>query len=708
MIQSDWRNRVRVLILVLAVAFASYLLFNVSSGVISAEAIPLLQESYKAASPEMVSPGDSTTYQIVLVNSSAVSNTGELTVTDSLDSRLSYVAGTSDVLPEGSGYIRPVQGNTLAFTINDIPASSVVTITFQVRLDSDLAADTEINNTAVIDDGVDLLQRSTMITVASPPISKIEEPWEHQRITQRGQLTIEGRAWFSDQDPEFPATPVLNPIQYVPGNDWYYVTWNDVPNAYTYHLEQDNTPAFSNPEILNDVTSPLEIKDMSRGTYYYRLKARNSYGDSFWSNVVSVTVRSSTLILGPVTPEVQAAETLTVEVNIKPLGGSDHWVRVTDVTADIYGSWWNWSYTWDLPVVDETTTYVIETRAIDAGNNVGEINSVTVVVANQDRFIYLPLIIKYYPPVPTSAPSLTVSDDDGYGNYTLSWTYPNSPIMPTSYTLQEATEPTFANPTLNEQATSPREFSDKDVGTYYYRVRGVNSYGSGPWSSVVSVSVVEPPPQGFFDDFSNTSSGWTRNSFKDGDRLVFGTWYESQTYRLKIFLDKNGLNNYRMGVIPAPYVPQDSYYTVEVDHSFRRADDQVVDPTSGKAGLVFRALRANDGYFKEIYVVEWNFEGQCAVYKYSDLPNYIPVVTQDRINWTPLRNWGDCPGLSSGYDKNVHAKVVVDGNNATVYLNGNNIGSFSNLGSTHYVGLTTGSWERTPVESLFDNFRVTE
>ncbi|MFP4394721.1 MAG: hypothetical protein ACLFTI_05590 [Anaerolineales bacterium] len=715
--QSKWRDKHYILTLasVLGCVLIGLGLLAVMNHAVQAQGgTVFLPSSYKTVFPDQVSPGGTVDYTIVLVNSNTTSSTGEIIVTDPLTTPLTYVSGSAEIAPEGTpGYLESIpQG--VRFKILDIDPSSRVTLTFQAVLTTGVSQGDVITNTAVVSDATGEFELSAAFTVAAPPISKFDHPWNDQYITDRGTLEVEGRAWLSDQTPEFPPAPTLYDIPYGSGRDWYNVSWSSVPDVLSYQLQEAKTPDFESPTTFSegaDTTSHY-FENKSSGTYYYRLRARNDYGDSFWSNVVSVTVTTSrAMAWGADQPRVAAApaaatQAPVVEVNIKPVGGEDDWVAVDDVAAaPLDGSWWNWSYDWDLPVVDDATEYVIQTRARDAaGTEFGALDTVTVTVDNGIRFVYLPLIAKRYPPIPF-ATTLKVDNNDTYGNYALSWSYDHSdPYPPTSYHFQEATDANFTNLTIDENRTSPQSFTDKPVGTYYYRVRARNQYGSGAWSNVVKIDVQS---HGYFDDFSDNNSGWPRHTYKDNDRAVMGTWYEFDSYRMKILLDKEGLNNYRMGLVSAPYTPEDDEYVVEVDHTFRRAGDQEVDPTAGKAGLVFRAVKSDHGYFSDVYVVEWNFEGHCAVFRYSGMNSHIPVVTPDKLNWTQLREWVACDGVPGGYDKNVHAKVEVEGNRATVYLNDHHVWS-GDIGASRHVGLMTGAWERTPVESRFDNFKVTE
>jgi hypothetical protein len=54
------------------------------------------------------------------------------------------------------------------------------------------------------------------------------------------------------------------------------------------------------------------VSGRSPGTYYYRVKATNSYGDSDWSNVRSVNVGSSTCIPDPPGESDNVGDALTV------------------------------------------------------------------------------------------------------------------------------------------------------------------------------------------------------------------------------------------------------------------------------------------------------------------------------------------------------------------------------------------------------------
>jgi phosphatidylserine/phosphatidylglycerophosphate/cardiolipin synthase-like enzyme len=105
--------------------------------------------------------------------------------------------------------------------------------------------------------------------------------------------------------------------------------------------------------------------------------------------------------------------------------------------------------------------------------------------------VYLPLILKRWPPIPYK-PTLNPISNNGSGNYVVSWTEQPSRLSDT-YTLQEATDAAFIKGrevcTTAQQSCS---VSVKEPGTYYYRVRGYNDSGYGAWSNVQAATVSPP------------------------------------------------------------------------------------------------------------------------------------------------------------------------------------------------------------------------
>jgi len=667
--------------------------------------IASLDPSTKSASSDKVSPGSVFTYTIVVRNDGAALS-DPITVADALPAEVDYVPLSGFSLPEGSGIayaLDPARRN-ITFTIPSLAASASVTVGFRVQVDTSVAPDTVVANTAVIDDGDATVERSVSVTVEAPPAVAIKAPWDNQLITTRGQFAVAGRAWTPDQTPGFPGTAVLttSPDPLPAGQNFYYVQWDPVPGALVYVLQEALDPHFDQLTSYDGdpAVSPVYFSGKAPGTYYYRVLARNLY-EGFWSDPISVTVTSSGLAAQaePVAPQATLYQPV-IEVNVKPVGGADNWVPATSVTLNA-GGWWDWTYDWALPQEDDAQ-YMVQARAKDLAGNYDPdaVDTVVVTIKNGQKLLYFPVIYKRWPPVPYP-PTLQLASQDGPGAYTLSWTYGHATAFPTSYRIQESRDAAFTD-LVTDQALplSPTQFSVTGrSGTLYYRVAGVNSYGRGEWSNVVPVT------SGYFDDFSNPASGWPRTVYRQDNRDVFDASYETgnQTYRAKIMLNTQGLNNYRMGTVGAPWDNPNTSYDVEVSHYFAVAGDQAATPEAGKGGLIFGA---NNDYTK-FYVLEWNFEGSCAISKYINAGK--PLTDVRFVQRVSFRDWGTCTPVKKGYNQTNVARVTVSGNTATAYINGVEIKSFTDndLYNLHEVGFLSGSWERTPVEGRFDNFRVT-
>jgi hypothetical protein len=110
----------------------------------------------------------------------------------------------------------------------------------------------------------------------------------------------------------------------------------------------------------------------------------------------------------------------------------------------------------------------------------------------QDNLGYLPLVIRSLP-IPTAPVLNGISNADGDGNYTVSW---SSSAGATTYTLEEDDNTGFSSPvTVYSGAGLSKAISGRAVGTYFYRVKASNSSGGSDWSNIESVQVTQAPPE---------------------------------------------------------------------------------------------------------------------------------------------------------------------------------------------------------------------
>jgi hypothetical protein len=142
----------------------------------------------------------------------------------------------------------------------------------------------------------------------------------------------------------------------------------------------------------------------------------------------------------------------------------------------------------------------------------------------EEHFVYLPLIMRRYPPVPHTPVLDPISNPDGDGTYRVSW---DPADLADTYTLQEDDHPAFSSPV--PRYTGPGTFwdaSSKAPGTYYYRVKASNFWGDSGWSDVRQVTVFSPPKRPTLRPINNA----------DGDGSYDVTWHavaQAQTYTLQ-------------------------------------------------------------------------------------------------------------------------------------------------------------------------------
>ncbi len=88
-----------------------------------------------------------------------------------------------------------------------------------------------------------------------------------------------------------PNAPVLVAINNPGNSNTYSVVWNTSVGASTYTLQEDDNAGFSSPTaVYSGPDTSQAFNSKPAGTYYYRVKATNSYGDSPWSTTQSTTV----------------------------------------------------------------------------------------------------------------------------------------------------------------------------------------------------------------------------------------------------------------------------------------------------------------------------------------------------------------------------------------------------------------------------------
>jgi len=96
-----------------------------------------------------------------------------------------------------------------------------------------------------------------------------------------------------------------------------------------------------------------------------------------------------------------------------------------------------------------------------------------------------------YAPVPGDVGYIVVPESTRTQAYEITW---GTAVLTDYYELQEATQEDFSD-AIPVYSGVVRSYSvaDKPIGTYYYRVRGVNAYNVGPWLEGDNPIQVLPP-----------------------------------------------------------------------------------------------------------------------------------------------------------------------------------------------------------------------
>ncbi len=136
------------------------------------------------------------------------------------------------------------------------------------------------------------------------------------------------------------------------------------------------------------------------------------------------------------------------------------------------------------PVISGTVDMTTITVTSQTDPAVAAIAADVTTVRNVPRYVFLPLALKRWPPLPDAPVLNPISNPDSDGNYTVSW---NAAYLATTYTLQEDDNLGFSSPAAQYTGAGTAWLaSGKPGGAYYYRVKATNSWGDSGWSNIQS------------------------------------------------------------------------------------------------------------------------------------------------------------------------------------------------------------------------------
>ncbi len=269
-----------------------------------------------------------------------------------------------------------------------------------------------------------------------------------------------------------PAAPVISAISNPDGDGNFTVDWNDVSGTVSYTLQEADNSSFSGAQTAyTGVISQASISGKTGGTWYYRVRGSNTFGDSAWSNTVSVTVKPGAPTLNAIT---NPGNLDAYNVSWSTPAGTVGYLLQEDDNAGFGSPTTRYMGTAvNYPVTGQAggDWYYRVQAYNDAGDSPwSNIQSTTVMAST------------------LASPTLNaINNPDNDGAFAVTW---SSVSGATSYILEESGSPYFESPTeVYTGALTQFDVTDQSGGTWYYRVRAANSSDQGPWSNSESVWV---------------------------------------------------------------------------------------------------------------------------------------------------------------------------------------------------------------------------
>jgi hypothetical protein len=291
------------------------------------------------------------------------------------------------------------------------------------------------------------------------------------------------------------------------------LVWNPAVGAETYQLQvatvMDFSSTFINLDGLTDTLSSVDGLDFER-TYYWRVRAKNSFGDGSWSQVRNFTTRTGI----PAPPVLSSPDDASTNVSISPSfswqasSGADTYrlqiSKVSDFSSTVQNVGSIASTSYQVTTLENSTTYYWRVNATNASGTSGwsQVRSFTTIIA--------------IPTVPVLVMPVNLAESVSTKPL-LDWTESE---RAESYRLQVASDTLFNNVVLNVENIEGTSHSIanelNEFTAYYWRVNATNVGGTSDWSAVSKfttgqafpVAPVLVSPESGTTDVTNTLFLW--------------------------------------------------------------------------------------------------------------------------------------------------------------------------------------------------------
>ena len=281
----------------------------------------------------------------------------------------------------------------------------------------------------------------------------------------------------------YPKPPIVENLPQLDTDGIYVISWQVADNATTYTLQESTEPIFSSPQTVYTNDTSTAISSKQNGTYYYRVRASNEYGNSAWSETRSITVihpPEAPMLEPVVSPDIDGNFTLRWAAILD----ADNYTLEESVQSDFTSStplYYGGNTSFNIANKTDNYYYYRIMASNEGGNSSWSTTSVIV--------IHLPVIPILYP-----------IEKPINKTFNISWALiPNAEF----YIVEEADNPAFTTSILRYMGPENNmQLTGESNHTYYYRVRGWNLAGYSEWSKVQDVFIpsetISPSPDNKF------------------------------------------------------------------------------------------------------------------------------------------------------------------------------------------------------------------
>jgi uncharacterized repeat protein (TIGR01451 family) len=705
----------------------------------------------KTVNTNVAAPGDVLTYVITIQDVGAPD--GTVWLTDTLPAELVYVTDSLNCSFYGSSY--GVQGDVITWTATMYGNDQTAIIAFSARI-SITELYTRVQNTAQIATStgysIEVSSEETQITSEMGNLNNTgTRKWVSSYYLKAGDSLTYTITLNNDKDIWVRGVQVVDEIPAL-----LTLVTQSITHTSGSYIVRDGTITWTLDVAAGpDATESLSFQalvppDLSQPGWVINVAEIYVPGESFSRRSIAQALpRSADLdVSKSVEPEwARPGEYLTYTVRITNAGDGPafpiwmtdtlpvelHYVRGA-ASMGVFGES-NGVITWNVtlepggtlllpPDQTATLTYTVLISNVGCGTiklfnhavitGDGELQTVEVLATSRSTcYLYLPIIYRRWPPIPYIPTLYDIVNPNKQPSYTVQWHY-DYDVPVTYYILQESHDSGFPVAATTNYTVTPtgvetsKAFTGKADGTYYYRVRGHNSYGPGGWSNVKSVVVYTI----YYDDFSNSNSGWPQRATLviPSSNTHFRLRYEYGHYR--IMIDQGGPPIwFHQPDALAPYIPPSNKYCVETTVRFEKLKSPYDNPDWnyypywGNAGLIFGANAANTHLYALCLAV--GSQGRMGWFLVNN-PTY--EYPKKGCNYVPGKLGGeDADTIQLDANRWHNLQVGVDGDQVTVYVNGNYKGrwTMNGLSAMTRVGVVGGDYEITPVDIRYDYFKVT-